>query len=485
MPLILHRNVATLLAAVALLAASLHAESPVSAYPHARETENPTALDRYVATPDSNFHYEVATTFRGSDYTTYVLSMTSQQWLTEAEVDRPIWTHFLHIVVPDEIQGDSGFLLIGGGRNGKEAPKRASAMVVQFAEATKMICAELQQVPNQPLTFTDDGVGRSEDSIIAYTWDKYLRTGDEKWPLRMPMTKSAVRAMDAVQAFVAQKDIGGHTVKDFIVAGGSKRGWTTWTTGIVDKRAKAIIPLVIDMLNIVPSFEHHWRAYGLWAPAIDDYTKMGIMGWMGSPEYDALMKLVEPYSYRDRLTMPKYLINGTADEFFVTDSSRFYWDDLQQPKYLRYVPNSGHGIANPDVMLSMATFTRAVASGTALPRYAWSLLEDGRIRVETQDKPTAVKLWHATNPEARTFRMDVVGKIWEEEELAPAEDGVYIGGKPAPEKGWTASVIELSYEIEGIGPIRFTTGVKILPETLPFEYKTPEWPADGYIRSKQ
>ena len=59
--------------------------------------------------------------------------------------------------------------------------------------------AELRLVPNQPIVFMDDPTRkpRSEDDFIAYTWDKFLRTGDEKWPARLPMTKSAVRAMDA------------------------------------------------------------------------------------------------------------------------------------------------------------------------------------------------------------------------------------------------------------------------------------------------
>jgi len=39
-------------------------------------------------------------------------------------------------------------------------------------------------------------------------------------------------------------------------------GLTTWTTAAVDKRVIAIVPFVIDMLNIEPSFVHHWEAYG-------------------------------------------------------------------------------------------------------------------------------------------------------------------------------------------------------------------------------
>ena len=163
-------------------------------------------------------------------------------------------------------------------------------------------------VPNQPVVFKDDPEHkpRSEDDFIAYTWNKYLRTGDEKWPARLPMTKSAVRAMDAVTAFAATPEGGGSRVSRFVVSGASKRGWTTWTTAAVDQRVIAIAPAVIDMLNVEPSFIHHYRAYGAWSDAVKDYTEQGIMDWMGTPQFRALMKIEEPYEYRDRLTMPKY-----------------------------------------------------------------------------------------------------------------------------------------------------------------------------------
>ena len=169
--------------------------------------------------------------------------------------------------------------------------------MVDLARDTGTVITELRMVPNQPIVFIDDPARkpRIEDDFIAYTWDKFLRTGDEKWPARLPMTKSAVRAMDAVTAFAASAEGGGAKVARFVVAGGSKRGWTTWTTAAVDKRVVAIVPIVIDMLNIEPSFMHHWRAYGAWSDAVDDYVEHGIMDWIGTPQFQALMKIEEPY----------------------------------------------------------------------------------------------------------------------------------------------------------------------------------------------
>jgi PhoPQ-activated pathogenicity-related protein len=86
--------------------------------------------------------------------------------------------------------------------------------------------------------------GREEDELITYTWDKFMKTGDETWPARLPMTKSAVRAMDTITLFLGSEEGGGLPIDSFYVAGGSKRGWTTWTTAAVDPRVIAISPIV-------------------------------------------------------------------------------------------------------------------------------------------------------------------------------------------------------------------------------------------------
>jgi PhoPQ-activated pathogenicity-related protein len=338
------------------------------------------------------------------------------------------------------------------------------------------VVAELKNVPNEPVLFKGESETRTEDAIIAYTWDKFLRTGDAKWPLRLPMTKSAVRAMDTVTAFCATKEGGGIPVDHYVVAGGSKRGWTTWTTGAVDKRVVAIVPIVIDMLNIVPSFIHHWQAYGFWAPAVGNYTEMRIMDWTGTKEYEALMKIEEPYQYRDRLTMPKFIINACGDQFFLPDSSQFYFKDLSGVKYLRYVPNADHSLKGSDAWQTLIACHDAILRQAPLPKFSWTREGDGTIRVQAQDKPAEVKLWQATNPKARDFRLEAVGKIWTSTPLSEEGNGVYVARVPKPEKGYTAFMVELTFKGTGPFPFKFTTDVVVNPDTLPFTYKQPAHP---------
>jgi len=432
-----------------------------------------TGLDRYVHKADPTYQYKVVNTLKGEGYTEYVVDLTSQTWRTPAEVDRSVWKHWLTIVKPDRVDGTTGYLFITGGSVKDKAPDKPNAAWVESALTTHTVVAELQDVPNEPVHFADDTRDRSEDGIIAYTWIKFFKTGDETWPLRLPMTKAAVRAMDTMAAVVGDKEAGGIKLEKFVVSGGSKRGWTAWTTAAVDKRVAAVIPASIDLLNLEKSFEHHWKVYGFWAPAVKDYVEAGVMDWTGTPEYRKLLEEVEPYSYRARLTMPKFMIQAAGDQFFLPDSSRFYFDDLKGEKYLRYVPNTDHGMRGTDARESMLAFYEAFLKGTPRPRFSWTFQPNGDIRVVSKDKPSAVKLWQANNPEHRDFRLEAIGPAYHGSDLDDRGDGVYLAHVEKPEKGWTAYFVEMTYPSGGKYPFKFTTAVRVNPDTEPFPAYIP------------
>ncbi len=436
-----------------------------------------TALDEYVAAPDTNYSYRLVNTIRGKDVTAYLLEMTSQAWLTSKEVDRPLWKHWVNIVRPETVASSTALLFIGGGANNGNPPKAPDANLARVAQATKAVVVELKMVPNQPLVFAGESEGRKEDSLIAYTWDKFLRTGDKKWPARLPMTKAAVRAMDTTTAFCGSAEGGAVKVDSFVVAGGSKRGWTTWTTAAVDKRVVAIVPIVIDVLNVEASLRHHYGAYGFWAPAIGDYTAFHIMDWAGTPEFAALMKIEDPYSYRQRLTMPKFIFNASGDQFFVPDSSQFYFDDLPGVKYLRYVPNADHSLKGSDAYETLQACFSAILNQTPLPQFSWTLEADGGIRVKSLTTPNAVTLWQATNPQARDFRLDTLGPVWRSSPIKDEGGGVYVAKVAPPPKGWTAFFAELTFpSAPQSPPFKFTTQVRVVPDVLPHKFVPPGRP---------
>ena len=64
-----------------------------AAWPSATAKE--TALDRYVAKPDPAYEYKLISQYEGDGCTTYILGMTSQKFLTEKDVNRTLWKHWM------------------------------------------------------------------------------------------------------------------------------------------------------------------------------------------------------------------------------------------------------------------------------------------------------------------------------------------------------------------------------------------------------
>ena len=419
--------------AAVLLALSLEvraADQPQSQAPPPPNAATGTPLDEYVQKPDPTYQWKVEKSIAGNPFTTTVIKLKSQTWRTEKDLDRPVWEHWLIVVKPETVKSNTALLMISGGGNDRGAPDGASAAVSQIAAATGSIVAELKLVPFQPLVFHGDGQPRKEDDLIGYCWDQYLQTGDATWLPRLPMTKSVVRAMDCLQEW-SERD--GSRIEKFVVSGASKRGWTTWMTAAADRRVQAIIPMVIDVLNTEPSMRHHAEAYGFWTEAVGNYYQHKILQRPDHPRMKDLYRIEDPYFYRDRFTMPKYVVNGSGDQFFCPTSSQFYWDDLPGEKLLRYVPNADHGLKTPDAMTSVIAYYQMILNDRPRPRVTWSFADDGVIRAQCDLKPQRALLWQANNPQARDFRLKTIGKAFTSTELKPEPDGSWVGPRtPTP-----------------------------------------------------
>jgi PhoPQ-activated pathogenicity-related protein len=439
----------------------------VSALPLAAQqprTKDRTPLDDYLEKPDPAYKWEVVKTVEGPVAKTTIIKLTSQSWRTSKEVNRTVWEHAVVISKPNKLTSNKAFLMISGGSNESRMPEKADAMTSLIAASTGSIVVELKMVPNQPLIFNNDGVKRTEDDLLGYGWNKFLETGDPTWVGRLPMVKSAIKCMDCVQEWSKKE---GSPVEKFVVAGGSKRGWTTWLTGASDPRVEAIVPIVIDVLNSAESIKHHGEAYGFWGMAIGNYYQHKILQRPDHPRIGDLYKIEDPLSYVERLKLPKYVVNAAGDQFFLPDSSQFYYDKLQGEKLLRYVANGDHSLKDTDAIQSITAFYYMIINNKPLPKYSWTFEEDGSIKVKYQTPPTKVVLWQASNAKARDFRVDSIGRTYQSTELKQETDGSYVGKITPPKEGWSAFFIELTYDVGGPFPLKVTTAVRVLPDVLP------------------
>jgi hypothetical protein len=174
--------------------------------------EGMSPLHYYLNLTDTEYNWEVLEQkpLRGHA-TAYILNLTSQRWLTDQHSDRSVWWHQLAVAVPqttNEAALHTGWLWITGGHNENDGSQTFDTsdsefqIATQLALATGTIGSVLKQVPNQPVKFTHEiphpagfyEDGRTEDAIIAYTWNHFVsHPHDAEWLLRLPMTKAAAR----------------------------------------------------------------------------------------------------------------------------------------------------------------------------------------------------------------------------------------------------------------------------------------------------
>ncbi len=408
-------------------------------------------LREYVQRPDDTYGFDLVSTREAGPVTLYNLKLRSQTWQGIP------WEHWLTVIRPREVvHRDTALLFITGGSNRNEEPTfegDRDRMVLELATRSQSVAAVLRQVPNQPLFD-----GRNEDEIIAYTFDKYLKGEGEDWPLLLPMVKSAVRAMDAVQQFAKaqwQQEIEG-----FVVTGASKRGWTTWLTAASDPRVKAIAPMVIDVLNMPEQMERQLMSYGEYSEQIHDYSELGIQKRQSTPEGRRLNALVDPYSYREGLTMPKLLLLGTNDPYWTVDAANVYLKDLKGPTYVHYEPNAGHGLG-PGAYPALLAFYQAVLADELLPDYQVEYGPDGNMQIRAEGSPQ-INVWVAQSAD-RDFRNEKWVKY-------PLENiGGVLGSLGFSELGYAAYFVEFVYKNDKGVEYTLSSQMNVLPAEFPYD----------------
>jgi PhoPQ-activated pathogenicity-related protein len=417
----------------------------------ARTSAGADALADYISRPDDSFAWKKIDRPEADSLHLIRLDCTSQTWRGQA------WHHQLLLARPTQYRNpDIAFLLISGDGN----VERQSDLLRTLAERAGSIAAVINDVPNQPLYD-----GRKEDDLIAYTFEQFLESGDPTWPLLFPMVKSAVRGMDAVQA-EAQYDLGVR-IRRFVVGGASKRGWTTWLTATVDGRVKAIAPMVIDMLNMKAQAAWAQEMYGGQSQEINAYTQLHLTERMDEPRMVELRSWVDPYSYRARYKMPKLLLLGTDDPYWVVDSLRHYWNDLPDPKLVFQTPNAGHDLAGGrEAIPVLAAFYQMIADRQTLPRMTWQFESaspaSATVAVSLSQPARAFKLWTATSTN-RDFR----ASSWSGVLLAATSATNVTAKVERPETGFRAYLVEAEMKASSGQDYKLSTEARVIPDGAP------------------
>jgi PhoPQ-activated pathogenicity-related protein len=213
-----------------------------------------------------------------------------------------------------------------------------------------------------------------------------------------------------------------------------------------------IAPIVIDTLNFRPQMKHQKETWGRYSEQIADYTLKGLVDVMQRQPEIPIWQWVDPYTYRSQLTLPKLLINGTNDRYWVIDAMNLYWDDLSGEKHVLYVPNAGHSLdgGKENALTTLAVFAQHIAMQEPLPNVSWKHDDDGdqmRLVVHSAPAPKAVRLWTA-HSEDKDFRP----AHWDATPITANSDGAYVAHVAKPASGHVAFFAETTHEF---GPLEY------------------------------
>jgi len=351
---------------------------------------------QYISKNEPDYSWKLVDTKTNADKSViYELKLISQKWRDI------VWSHRLKIYIPNNIdkKNNLALFMISGSSSGKDQLGFAAAIANNVAAPAAL----LLDVPNQPLY-----EGLREDALIAATFMEFITNGQPSDLLLFPMAKSVVKGMDAVTDFCKSKlklDI-----DEFITCGASKRGWTTFLSGVVDKRVKAIVPIVYDNLNLKKQMELQLSDFGGFSEQIADYTKLGIPEMILSnvPNAVVIGKLVDPYSYIEKLKMPKLLVIGTNDQYWPVNAINVYYDKFPGKTYIHYVPNAGHGLGEKynRVASAVAKLFLSQQGKTTMPETKADYLKSKNtieVKYITSLKPEKVLAWYALS-KTKDFR---------------------------------------------------------------------------------
>lgn len=366
--------------------------------PESRPDTKCNAFDEYVWRRDNNYKWEIVETYTEYDGVTgYAILLHSQQWLDSSvyyiEREGPgatVWSHWVNVWIPsgrtlDSDLLDSAILFVDGGKNSAGPPSLNDKYVKLgrlLCSITGLVYVNIKQIPNEKLVFHNDWKSsRTEDGIIALTWRHFLDYPDQpEWLLRFPMVKACLRAMDMTSELSVQ--LGGIPLTRWSVLGGSKRGWTSWMVAVADpERVVVVAPIVLDLLNMRENLHHMWRNTGNWSFTFSDYWMEELLGRLDEDNFQLMAEYIDPFEYKERLTMPKLIISSCGDEFFMPDDSHYFFDELPEPKYMRLLPNAEHstvisGLSAPHFMFSFRQFVLATLKGYPLPKMTWKRWDD-------------------------------------------------------------------------------------------------------------
>jgi PhoPQ-activated pathogenicity-related protein len=165
--------------------------------------------------------------------------------------------------------------------------------------------------------------------------------------------------------------------------------------------------------------------------------------------------------------MPKLLLLGTDDPYWVVDSLRNYWDALPDPKLVFQTPNAGHDLAGGrEAIPVLAAFFQMIADHETPPRMNWQFAsskpDSASVEVSVSQPAQSFRLWTATatNRDFRTSK-------WSSVEVASPSGTNVTATVERPATGFRAYLVEAQMKASTGDDYKLSTEARVIPDGPP------------------
>jgi PhoPQ-activated pathogenicity-related protein len=156
--------------------------------------------------------------------------------------------------------------------------------------------------------------------------------------------------------------------------------------------------------------------------------------------------MVDPYSYRKSLIMPKMIFMGTNDPYWPVDAVKNYIDSIPGDNHICYTPNAAHNLGDEKVAFTtLSALIGSTVTKKALPVCKYIVAENNRtITVKIKTTPellVEVKIWSADSRD-----QDFRDEKWFGNLVSMSDKSEIKAEIKIPDSGFRAFYIDLKYK---------------------------------------
>jgi PhoPQ-activated pathogenicity-related protein len=186
---------------------------------------------------------------------------------------------------------------------------------------------------------------------------------------------------------------------------------------------------------------------------------LGIPQGTDTEDGKAISAMIDPYSYRNKLTVPKMIFIGTNDEYWTVDAIKHYYNQIPGKNMIHYVPNAGHNLAGgKQAFESLSGFFGTTIRNENYQTIDWKtadLKEGVELSVNAfENNLVEATLWTTTSSD-RDFR----NNLWLSKNIKLTTLPKINLVQPYPSKGYKAFYLDLKYKDPNGGT--YTTSTRV------------------------